>query len=115
MALTALTRNCADRSSDKGYQFEFYCDKCGTGLRSAFQTSKLGVVSGLLHAASSLLGGRLGGAAQSADYLKDSLRGEGWDAAFNEPIAEAKPRFQQCRRRGSWVCPEVCWNEGKQL
>ncbi len=64
MTLTQFTRNYADRSSDKGYQFEFYCDKCGTGLRSSFQANKLGMAAGLLRAASSLLGGALGGAAQ---------------------------------------------------
>ena len=115
MALTQFTRNYADRSSDKGYQFEFFCDKCGTGLRSSFQTSKLGVAAGLLRAASSLLGGALGGAAQSADQLKDALRGEGWDTAFKEAIGEARPRFRQCTRCGHWVCPEVCWNEARRL
>lgn len=115
MTLTQFTRNYADRSSDKGYQFEFYCDKCGTGLRSSFQANKLGMAAGLLRAASSLLGGALGGAAQSADYVKDAMRGEGWDAAFKEAIDEAKPRFRQCTRCGKWVCPEVCWNGSRGL
>ena len=115
MALTQFTRNYADRSSDKGYQFEFFCDKCGTGLRSSFQTNKLGVAASLLRAASSLLGGRFGGAAQSADQLKEALRGEGWDAAFKEAIDEARPRFRQCTRCGHWVCPEVCWNDKRKL
>jgi Double zinc ribbon/Prokaryotic RING finger family 2 len=115
VALTQFTRNYTDRSSDKGYQFEFYCDKCGTGLRSSFQANKLGVAAGLLRAASSLFGGALGGAAQSADYVKDALRGEGWDSAFKSAIDEAKPRFRQCTRCGKWVCPEVCWNESRTL
>jgi len=115
MALTQFTRNYSDRSTDKGYQFEFYCDKCGTGLRSSFQANKLGMAAGLLRAASSLFGGALGGAAQSADYVKDALRGEGWDAAFKEAIDEAKPRFRQCTRCGKWVCPDVCWNGTRNL
>lgn len=115
MALTAFTRNHTDRSSDKGYQFEFFCDKCGTGLRSSFQANKLGIAAGLLRAASSVLGGRLGGAAQGADYVRDALRGEGWDAAFKDAIDEARPRFRQCKRCGKWVCPEVCWNEMRTL
>ena len=76
MALTAFTRNYTDRSSDKGYQFEFFCDKCGTGLRSSFQANKLGIAAGLLRAASSVFGGRLGGAAQGADYVRDALRAQ---------------------------------------
>jgi len=115
MALTQFTRNYTDRSSDKGYQFEFYCDKCGTGLRSSFQANKLGMAAGLLRAASSLFGGALGGAAQSADYVRDAMRGEGWDAAFKEAIDEAQPRFRQCTRCGRWVCPDVCWNGARNL
>lgn len=115
MSLIQFTRNYTDRSSDKGYQFEFYCDKCGTGLRSSFQANKLGVAAGLLRAASSLFGGALGGAAQSADYVKDALRGEGWDSAFKSAIDEAKPRFRQCTRCGKWVCPDVCWNGSRTL
>jgi hypothetical protein len=115
VALTQFTRNYSDRSSDKGYQFEFFCDKCGTGFRSSFQANKLGMAAGLLRAASSLFGGALGGAAQSADYVKDALRGEGWDAAFKSAIEEAKPRFRQCTRCGKWVCPDVCWNETRSL
>jgi hypothetical protein len=115
VALTQFTRNYSDRSSDKGYQFEFFCDKCGTGFRSSFQANKLGMAAGLLRAASSLFGGALGGAAQSADYVKDALRGEGWDCAFKDAIEEARPRFRQCTRCGKWVCPDVCWNKTRDL
>jgi hypothetical protein len=115
VALTQFTRNYTDRSSDKGYQFEFFCDKCGTGVRSSFEANKVGMAAGLLRAASSLLGGALGGAAQSADYVKDALRGAGWDSAFKTAIEEAKPRFRQCTRCGKWVCPEVCWNDKRSL
>src|SRR3712207_8965772 len=43
MGSTAFTRNYTDHSNDTGYQFEFHCDKCGNGHRSAFQASALGV------------------------------------------------------------------------
>lgn len=115
MTLTAFTRSHADRSSDKGYQFEFFCDKCGTGVRTGFQANKLGIAAGLLRAASSVLGGAFGGAAQGVDQLRDTLRGEGWDAAFQDAIKEAKPRFRQCTRCGQWVCPHSCWNEARGL
>jgi hypothetical protein len=42
MALTAFTRNHADRCTDKGYQFEFFCDSCGAGVRSGFQPNSAG-------------------------------------------------------------------------
>ena len=47
--------------------------------------------------------------------MKDGLRGSQWDAAFQKAIEELKPKFHQCTRCGHWVCPEVCWNEARQL
>ncbi|MFY9562138.1 MAG: zinc ribbon domain-containing protein [Terriglobales bacterium] len=34
MALIQFTRNHTDHSTDKGYQFEFFCDRCGTKFES---------------------------------------------------------------------------------
>ena len=115
MSLIQFTRNYTDHSNDTGYQFEFFCDKCGNGFRSSFQASQLGMAAGFLRAASSIFGGALGGAAQGAGYLKDALRGEGWDSAYSNAVQEAKPKFHQCTRCGHWVCPEVCWNEKRTL
>lgn len=115
MALTQFTRNYRDHSNDKGYQFEFFCDKCGNGFRSSYQASTIGMAAGILHAASSLFGGALRGAARGADYMKNALRGEGWDDAYAAAVEEAKPRFRHCTRCGKWVCPEACWNEKRSL
>jgi double zinc ribbon protein len=112
---TPFTRNNRDHSNDTGYQFEFFCDKCGNGHRSSFQTSGLGVASKMLKAAGSLFGGRLWSAGHGADHLKDALRGPAWDKAFEEAITEMRPKFRQCTRCGKWVCPEVCWNEVRAL
>jgi len=35
--------------------------------------------------------------------------------AFQQAIEEIRPKFHQCTRCGHWVCPEVCWNEQRQL
>lgn len=43
-----FTRNYSDNSTDKGFQFEFYCDRCGTGYRTGFQAFAIGNVSGAL-------------------------------------------------------------------
>lgn len=116
MGSTAFTRNYSDRSNDTGYQFEFHCDKCGNGYRSTFHASKLGVGAKLAKGLGSLFGGNaLWAAGQAADHMKDGLRGQAWDSAFKEAIEEIKPKFHQCTRCGSWVCPEVCWNEARQL
>lgn len=112
---TPFTRNYTDHSNQSGYQFEFHCDKCGNGFRSTFDTSKLGVAAGLLQAAGSLFGGQLASAGWGAQHVKDALRGPAWDEAFQKAVAELRPKFHQCTRCGKWVCPEVCWNEARQL
>src|SRR5438874_89461 len=112
----SFTRNYHDHSNDTGYQFEFFCDKCGNGFRSTFRASTVGVASKLFKAAGSLFGGSgLWGAGQAADHLKDGLRGKAWDDAFEAATEEIRPKFHQCTKCGLWVCPEVCWNEERGL
>jgi hypothetical protein len=115
MTSTAFTRNYTDHSNGEGFQFEFFCDKCGSGFRSSFAPSKLGMASDLLKAAGSLFGGGFARAGWGADQVKDAFRGQAWDDAYASAIAECKPRFHQCGRCGHWVCPEVCWNESRGL
>lgn len=111
----SFTRNHSDHSNDSGYQFEFFCDKCGNGYRSTFKGNNLGIAAGLLKAAGSLLGGRLAQVGYGADQVKDVFRGQGWDEAFREANEEIRPKFHQCTRCGKWVCPDVCWNAERQL
>src|SRR5947207_5172902 len=115
MATQSFTRNHRDHSNDGGYQFEFFCDKCGNGHRSTYQTSGMGLASSLLKAAGSIFGGGLLQAGWGADHVKDALRGPAWDSAFKSAIEECKPQFRQCTRCGIWACPEVCWNEARGL
>ena len=116
MGSIAFTRNYTDHSNETGYQFEFHCDKCGNGYRSTFQASALGVGSKIAKGLGSLFGGGgLFAAGQAGEYMKDGLRGPHWDTAFQKAIDEIKPKFHQCTRCGSWVCPEVCWNKARQL
>ncbi len=116
MGAHAFTRNHRDHSNDTGYQFEFYCDKCGNGFRSSFQASVLGVGSKIAKGLGALFGGnRMWAAGVAADHMKDGLRGKTWDDAFQRAIDEIRPKFHLCTRCGQWVCPEVCWNEERQL
>ena len=111
MGSIAFTRNYHDHSNDTGYQFEFFCDKCGNGHRSSFQGSALGMGAKLAKGLGSLFGGgNLWAAGQAGEYMKDGLRGPAWDSAFKTAIEEIKPKFHQCARCGHWTCPEVCWN-----
>lgn len=43
-----FVRNYSDLSTNQGFQFEFYCDRCGSGFRTRFNPSVTGRVSGLL-------------------------------------------------------------------
>ncbi|AGC41805.1 hypothetical protein MYSTI_00455 [Myxococcus stipitatus DSM 14675] len=115
MSMIQFTRNYTDRSNDYGFQFEFFCDKCGNGHMSPFIASKVGVATGLLRAAGSFFGGTIGRAAHAGTHLKDALRGQGWDDAYAEAVDAGKQHFKNCTRCGKWVCPRSCWNEGRGL
>jgi len=110
-----FTRNYSDRSNDTGFQFEFHCDKCGNGHMSTFQTNKLGMASHFIKAAGAIFGGGLHSAGWGADHVKDAFRGPAWDSAFRAAVEEMKPKFRQCTRCGTWVCPQACWNEKRTL
>jgi hypothetical protein len=115
MTTAPFTRNYSDHSNNDGFQFEFHCDKCGSGFRSSFTGNTLGIASDLLKAAGSIFGGAVASAGWGADHVKDAFRGKAWDDAYAAAIAECKPRFHQCGRCGHWVCPEVCWNPGRGM
>lgn len=110
MALITFTANHEDLSTDKGYQFKFYCDKCGNGHMTRFQPSITGMAGGFLRAAGDLFGGVLSRAGDSAYEIQRAVGGKAHDDAFAAAVAEAKGFFKQCTRCGKWVCPEVCWN-----
>jgi membrane protease subunit (stomatin/prohibitin family) len=107
--------NYNDHSTDTGFQFEFHCDRCGTGYRTKFQPSAAGTVSNVLDGASSLFGGVFGQAAN----IGQRVRSAGWqqsrDRAFSAAIEEIKPNFVQCPRCQSWVCRAKCWNTRRGL
>lgn len=115
MAVQGFTKNYRDHSNDHGYQFEFFCDKCGSGLRSSFKTSSMGLAASVLKAAGAFFGGSVRRAGWGADRLKNALRGPAWDSAFKEAIDQCRSRFHQCTLCGDWCCPEACWNSERGL
>ncbi|MEN6493986.1 MAG: hypothetical protein ABFD16_06820, partial [Thermoguttaceae bacterium] len=70
-----FTDNYEDLSTDKGFQFKFICQRCGNGYLSTYKISKLGLAGGLLGAVSSLFGGLLGQAADSAYEVQRAVGG----------------------------------------
>src|ERR671927_5999 len=110
MAMIQFVSNYEDLSTDKGYQFKFYCDKCGNGYMSRFQPSITGTAGSLLRAAGDMFGGWLGNAGNSAYEIQRAVGGKAHDEALQRAVEEGKTHFHQCSRCGRWVCPEVCWN-----
>ena len=102
-----FTRNYQDRSTEVGFQFEFFCERCGNGYASSFQPSASGIGGNIAQTASSLFGGFLGNLGNNA---ADLVRGPARDAALKKAVEEMRPHFMQCPRCGTWVCKEVCWN-----
>src|SRR5512141_717714 len=115
MSLIQFTRNHTDHSTDKGYQFEFFCDRCGNGFMSAFQTSTMGVASSALRTVGNLFGGVLGHVGSSTYEIERAVQGPGHDKAFREAVEETKPHFRQCPRCTHWVCKATCWNDKRSL
>lgn len=115
MTRIEFTKNYSDLSTNKGFQFEFNCDRCGTGYRTRFQASAMGLVSGALDTASSLFGGVLGQAANLSERARSATWEKAHDEAFEKAMEELKPDFVQCPRCSSWVCKKSCWNNKKGL
>jgi hypothetical protein len=115
MGLIQFTRNHSDHSTDKGYQFEFFCDRCGNGFMSEFKPSMAGFATSALRAASDLFGGVFGRASSSSYEIERAIQGPGHDQAFRDAVEETKPNFRQCPKCAHWVCLAVCWNEKRGL
>jgi hypothetical protein len=115
MALIQFVRHHDDLSTDRGYQFKFYCDKCGNGYMSRFQPSVVGTAGSLLRAAGDIFGGVFGQAGNSAYEIQRAVAGKGHDDALEAAVQEVRPHFTQCVRCGNWVCNDVCWNADRGL
>jgi hypothetical protein len=114
-----FTDNYQDHSTNDGWQFEFYCRRCGNGYSSSFQRSVSGFGGNLLRMGGDLVGGSLGGKAAElgwdSQWLNDNTRGKGRDKALAKAVDEMKPYFKQCHRCGQWVCGAICWNDERGL
>jgi hypothetical protein len=114
MALIQFTRNYKDLSTDQGFQFEFYCDRCGNGYQTEFQASMTGNIANALDAAGSLLGGFFNNASNLANRAKSASWEKAHDTAFAAAVETARPNFKKCKRCGKWV-DDDCWNSSRTL
>ncbi len=110
-----FVRNYQDLSTERGFQYEFHCDRCGSGVRTEFKASATGTISEVLDTAGNLLGGIFGRAANVADRVHSAAWERTHDKAFLDAVEEIKPYFIQCPHCLNWVCREKCWNSKKGL
>lgn len=115
MGLIKFVRNHKDESTERGFQFEFFCDRCGSGYRTPFVASATGMASEALDVASGLLGGMFGTLADVGDRVHSAAWEKAHDKVFAQAVEQAKPNFRQCPRCSKWVCVEGCWNETRGL
>lgn len=113
--LIEFTRNYSDLSTNQGFQFEFYCNLCGTGYRTPFKPSMLGSVSGAMDTASSLFGGIFGKAADVSERARSASWEKEHDQAFQKAMNDLRPAFAQCPKCNNWVCRKKCWNAARGL
>lgn len=111
MPTIPFTNNYTDLSNQRGFQFQFFCRKCGNGYMSTFESNKLSGVAAAANVAASIFGGFLGRAAQGASMIQSQVAGPQHDAALDAAVREISPLFKQCTRCGQWVCEPVCWNK----
>jgi hypothetical protein len=107
--------NYNDLSTERGFQFEFYCNRCGTGYRTRFKAWTVGTASAVLDTASSLFGGVFGSAANVGERVRSATWERTHDEAFEDASREIRPDFVQCPRCSTWVCRKQCWNTKRGL
>lgn len=107
--------NHEDLSTERGFRFEFRCDRCGTGYRCRFKPSATGTAGAIMDAASSLLGGVFSSAADLTGRVRSASWQKAHDDAYAEAQAEMRPNFVQCPRCSTWVCRKSCWNTKRGL
>lgn len=110
-----FVRNYNDLCTDKGFQFEFHCDRCGSGFRTRFKASATGAVTSVLDTAGGLLGGVFGRAADVTERVRSATWERAHDEAYARAVEEIKPQFAQCPHCSGWVCRESCWNTKRGL
>jgi hypothetical protein len=114
-ALIPFTSNYTDVSTYEGYQFEFHCQRCGNGYRSAFRHSVTGFGGRMAALGGGLLGGEIGARVQEVGLLaqwdRSSTRGATNDKRLLEASEDVAGHFVQCRGGcAEWVCRDVCWD-----
>ena len=110
-----FTSNYQDRSTDRGFQWEFYCQRCQNGYRSEFKASATGLISEALDVAGGFFGGIVSNIANVGDRVHSAAWQRAHDEGFLEAANEVREFFIQCPNCNEWVCRSRCWNESRGL
>ena len=110
-----FVKNYNDHSTNNGFQYEFHCDRCGSGFRTKFKPWGIATATNVANAVGSMLGGIFSTAANLGERAKSAAWEKAHDEAYVSAVAEIKPEFIQCPRCSSWVCRKSCWNMKKGL
>jgi membrane protease subunit (stomatin/prohibitin family) len=109
MSQIRFSDNHRDQSTDTGFQFEFYCERCHEAWRSPFDRYGAGTVESVLGVAEGLFGGLFGSARGAMDRMKSAGWQSARDAAFEKATRQAQERFHRCPRCSNHHCGD-CWN-----
>jgi membrane protease subunit (stomatin/prohibitin family) len=107
-----LPENFEDLSTEKGFQFRFFCDTCSEGFTSRFVA--------LRRAAPVEVGGRGGrkaggGSVEDAVFVPAEADEGAYAAALKKAAAEMERHLRFCKDCGQWVCVKSCWNAEQKL
>lgn len=101
--------NHRDVSTNSGFQWEFYCERCGESWRSPFDRYAAGTLEGVLGAAEGLLGGLFGSARRAVSELSSGGYSMAKDAALERAVVASRQHFHRCPRCSNNFCDD-CWN-----
>jgi membrane protease subunit (stomatin/prohibitin family) len=101
--------NYHDLSTDSGFQFEFYCERCHEAWRSPFDRYGAGTVENVLGMAEGLFGGVFGSARGAAARMKSAGWSSAKDTALKDAVRQAQEHFHRCPRCSNHFC-DNCWN-----
>jgi hypothetical protein len=103
---------------DAGFDFEFYCERCGDTWRSGYEKYGLGRATGWLRRAGNMAGGVAGNIGWDVASTAEGLAQSGWhkarDAAFQKATTKAGEHFHRCARCHHHVCDQ-CWATDRGL
>ena len=97
-----LPTNYEDLSTEKGFQFRFYCELCTAGFTSRFTP---------LRRAASV------GAGDTGEWHSEAAMPDpgAHAVALKRAVGEMERHLRYCKGCEQWVCVRACWNAEEKL